>query len=985
MRFLFLSLALLCSLAATTLLAQPQPILKASSVPTLALPTLDNNRLLDAELEARRQDRAPRFAETRAVDIRPTTDGAWTVNEDNIASWKLRVSSPTAKSINLGFTEYWMPAGGELYLHSGSKENWQVLGPFTPADNEVHNQLWTPVFPGDELIVEVILPAEEQNNLRLRLTSVNHDFLGFTEPAKFISGSCNLDVVCGAGDGWEIVDKYRDIIRSVAVYSTGGGTFCTGFFVNNTTQDGTPYFMTANHCSINAGNAPSLVTFYNFENSTCRQPNSGASGGGGDGQLNVFNTGAIWRASNPGSDMTIVELDDPINPAGDVFLAGWDNTYIVPTDTVIAIHHPSTDEKRISFTFQQTFFTNGFNGPNDVAGTHLEIPDWDIGTTEPGSSGSPVFDRFHRVRGQLHGGAAACGNNAYDSYGAVARSWEGGGSSSSRLRDWLDPNNTGATAIDGRDVNAAPASVVGAPTSNDACGTEQVVYELTIGGGFAGNVTLSIEDLPSGLTAAYSQNPAAPGSTVNLTISANSAMTASLTFNVTASDGVDSDATPLGINLAAGTPSAPTTVAPADAAIDVSLVPTLEWIGVGTGDFEYELSTSNDMSNIVLDGATPTNELTPPAALDQSTTYFWRVREVNDCGNSPWSDIFEFTTIVLACGGPQVSQNVPLTWTTAGTPTTTSQLSIVQADPIESVEISIDLDHTFVGDLRISLQSPDVGTVILVDRIGRVNTGSGCSGDNLVLTFSDQATNTAADLESTCNTNPAASGTYQPVESLAAFVGQSGAGTWTLIIEDLAGGDGGTLNDWSMIMCAAESSLPVDLESFSGTAKECSYALAWSVSGEENLSHYDVEKSIDGRSFSTLTRVEGGRRAYSLEDDSAKGRAYYRLKIVDLDGTFTYSNLLVAETECGRNSLVGLYPNPVGKARTLQLEFAEPITTSTSFTVFGAAGRKLLDQTTSASNGRTATLNIGDLPAGTYFLRVVSGGEAEVRSFVVMK
>lgn len=77
---------------------------------------------------------------------------------------------------------------------------------------------------------------------------------------------------------------------------------------------------------------------------------------------------------------------------------------------------------------------------------------WDIGTTEPGSSGSPLFNQDNRVIGQLHGGDAACDNDESDWYGAFYASWTGGDKSSSRLLDWLDPGNTGQLFIDGRDA-----------------------------------------------------------------------------------------------------------------------------------------------------------------------------------------------------------------------------------------------------------------------------------------------------------------------------------------------------------------------------------------------------------------------------------------------------------------------------------------------------------------------------------------------------
>ena len=76
--------------------------------------------------------------------------------------------------------------------------------------------------------------------------------------------------------------------------------------------------------------------------------------------------------------------------------------------------------------------------------THIRVHDWDAGTTEPGSSGSHLFDQNHCVVGQLGGGFAACGNDEPDWYGRLSVSWTGGGTSATRLSDWLDPFGNGA-------------------------------------------------------------------------------------------------------------------------------------------------------------------------------------------------------------------------------------------------------------------------------------------------------------------------------------------------------------------------------------------------------------------------------------------------------------------------------------------------------------------------------------------------------------
>ena len=154
-----------------------------------------------------------------------------------------------------------------------------------------------------------------------------------------------------------------------------------------------------------------------------------------------------------------MELDDPINPDFNVYWAGWDHSGADATNAT-AIHHPNTDEKRISFEYHPTTVTSylGTTVPGD--GTHVRITDWDLGTTEPGSSGSPLFDQNHRIIGQLHGGYAACGNDDSDWYGRFYTSWTGGGSPASRLSDWLDPENSGQLFLNGRDRVETPFELV---------------------------------------------------------------------------------------------------------------------------------------------------------------------------------------------------------------------------------------------------------------------------------------------------------------------------------------------------------------------------------------------------------------------------------------------------------------------------------------------------------------------------------------------
>ena len=151
-------------------------------------------------------------------------------------------------------------------------------------------------------------------------------------------------------------------------------------------------------------------------------------------------------AADDRSDFTIAELME--SPAAfDVRLLGWDARKMPPASAV-SIHHPQGEEKRISRESDATFFDlyPDPSAPVDPD-SHIQVPDWDEGTTEGGSSGSPLFDEStRRVVGQLHGGLAACGNDQPDWYGAMWRSFELG------LADILDPAGTGAQFLDGRDL-----------------------------------------------------------------------------------------------------------------------------------------------------------------------------------------------------------------------------------------------------------------------------------------------------------------------------------------------------------------------------------------------------------------------------------------------------------------------------------------------------------------------------------------------------
>jgi lysyl endopeptidase len=420
-----------------------------------------------------------RYAISHAVSVRSGSSqhGEWRDLDGGMRLWRLRIDAPGALSIDVAFKNFQLPDGAALYLTDSSGRF--VRGPYTAADNPQSGEFWTPFVPGDVAFIELLVPAHQSKALDLELFNVNQAFRDiFTGDSLFAkSGSCNVDSVCPQGDA------HREQIRAVARISIGGG-LCTGQLINNTGNDRKLYFITANHCIDSQSEANSVVAYWNYENPTCRTPGSTASGTPipVSGNSVAQTGGATLRATYQPADTTLIELNTSIPASVTPFWDGWDRSETAKTSAAV-IHHPQGDEKRISFENNPLSLSNGVI--TGVPGSsHWRVADWDVGTTEQGSSGSGLLSPEKRIIGVLSGGAAACGNNDEDYFGRLSTAWNGGGSAASRVRDWLDPNSSGATTLDGRGSCTPPSVSI---TSNNASPTVDtpITFTAAISGGSA--------------------------------------------------------------------------------------------------------------------------------------------------------------------------------------------------------------------------------------------------------------------------------------------------------------------------------------------------------------------------------------------------------------------------------------------------------------------------------------------------------------------
>jgi hypothetical protein len=405
-----------------------------AQVGVLTVPMLDRVTIAAEDEQRALNGQAARFAIAFPVAANPNSHGTWDVLDGTWSLWRLRVQAPDSNHINLGFSSFQLPATARLMLYAadGSDE----IRPFTSEDHQPLGGLWTPVVQTSEVVVELYVPTAARGQVQLQLAQVNsgYRFFGAGYDALGTDGSspCQVDVRCAQGNSWQA--EYP----AVAMITIGGTSQCSGAMLNNTAFDLKRYFLTADHCGATSAAAAATVVFYwRYEEPTC---------GGAGAPTNQFTTGATLRATWATSDFTLLEVNTAPNTAWGVNYLGWNRTNAASANAT-GIHHPSGDAKKISLETAATQLTDYGSAFTNPGGGYIRVIDWDTGVTEGGSSGSPLFDQNRRVIGQLSGGGSACTNNASDWYGKFARSWAGGGTAATRLSNWLDPLNTGVSAV----------------------------------------------------------------------------------------------------------------------------------------------------------------------------------------------------------------------------------------------------------------------------------------------------------------------------------------------------------------------------------------------------------------------------------------------------------------------------------------------------------------------------------------------------------
>jgi hypothetical protein len=171
--------------------------------------------------------------------------------------------------------------------------------------------------------------------------------------------------------------------------------------------------------------------------------------------------------------------------------------------------------------------------------------------------------------------------------------------------------------------------------------------------------------------------------------------------------------------------------------------------------------------------------------------------------------------------------------------------------------------------------------------------------------------------------------------------------------------------------------LPVKLSSFSAKVNNCVVNLDWTAVNETDFENYEVESSVDGKSFQTISTIgahqgTGPVNKYSFQDSHPQqGKIYYRLKMANIDGSFEYSKTIAMRLDCSKSS-VFVYPNPVKNILNINVTNSQDNATSAS--LFDPNG-KLVYSGKMISG--TNSIDMTKFSNGVYLLKITNRDEVQ--------
>lgn len=217
--------------------------------------------------------------------------------------------------------------------------------------------------------------------------------------------------------------------------------------------------------------------------------------------------------------------------------------------------------------------------------------------------------------------------------------------------------------------------------------------------------------------------------------------------------------------------------------------------------------------------------------------------------------------------------------------------------------------------------------------------------------------------------------------SLSATTGWLPAGTQVFVAIDGTAGS----NCSYTITAFNATVLPITLKYFTAWKRPDANRITWMTTTEKNFSHFEIQKSSDGINFIKIATMQGKggnnkETAYSFDDNEVKAVQYYRLKYVDANGQYTYSNILRVSRDDVTNTKV-LFSNRI--TTMLALRIIDMNANNLSIKIIDNSGRTVKTQNVKINTGENSlNINTTAIPSGFYYLMLSADNYKRTFSFV---
>lgn len=329
------------------------------------------------------------------------------------------------------------------------------------------------------------------------------------------------------------------------------------------------------------------------------------------------------------------------------------------------------------------------------------------------------------------------------------------------------------------------------------CSDQNAVYTFsyTQAPTSSGVTTFSAVDLPVGATATFSPPSLSSNGTVTMTVSGlNNVAPNEYFVGIRATNSTEIETRYKGLKIFNPIFTPVVLESPTNDQLGLSTSVVLKWSSQPNAmNYIVQVSDSSSFSNLIVDEIVTNNEYNV-AGLNQASRYYWRVIPDNSCGdaNSSQATIFSFVTGILTCDLTFTADDFSNAFIdTIPNSVASVPLTITGGHLIGDLDVNVDITHTWIGDIEVTLQGPaSIGSpiIMLLDQP---------CGDrqNIDCTIDDDGN------APTCSGNPSVSGNIAPVNPLSALNTLPADGEWILKVVDNFNEDGGTINQFSIDLC----------------------------------------------------------------------------------------------------------------------------------------------------------------------------------------